>query len=48
MKAEMFRTQKSAMPFSLSNFDFLSIYKADSAGSRAYPFAEKCRNFITA
>ena len=34
----MFGTQKSAMPLSFSNFDFLPIYKADSAGSRTYPF----------
>ena len=38
MKVEMFGTQKSAMPLSFSNFDFLPIYKADSAGSRNYPF----------
>ena len=38
MKVEMFGTQKSAMSLSFSNFDFLSIYKADSAGSRTYPF----------
>ena len=38
MKVEMFGTQKSAMPFSFSNFDFLPIYKADSAGLRTYSF----------
>ena len=38
MKVEMFSTQKSAMPLSFSNFDFLPNNKADSAGSRAYPF----------
>ena len=38
MKVEMFGTQKSAMPLSVSNFDFLPIYKADSAVSRTYPF----------
>ena len=38
MKVEMFSTQKSAMPLSFSNFDFLPIYKADSAASRTYPF----------
>ena len=37
MKVEMFGTQKSAMPLSFSNFDFLPIYRADSAGSRTYP-----------
>ena len=37
MKVEMFSTQKRATPFSFSNFDFLPIYKADSAGSRTYP-----------
>ena len=39
MKVEIFSTKKSAMPLSFSNFDFLPIYKADSAGSRTYPFA---------
>ena len=36
MKVEMLGTQKSAMPISFSNFDFLPIYRADSAGSRTY------------
>ena len=39
MKVEIFDTQKSVMPLSFSNFNFLPIYKADSAGSRTYPFA---------
>ena len=39
MKVEIFGTQKSAMPLSFSNFDFLPIYKAETAGSRTYPFA---------
>ena len=38
MKVEMFGTQKSAMPLSFSNFDFLPIYKADAAGSQSCPF----------
>ena len=38
MKVEMFGTQKSAMTRSFRNFDFLSIYKADSAGLQTYPF----------
>ena len=38
MKVEMFGTPKSAMPLSFSNFDFLAIYKAESAGSRTYSF----------
>ena len=43
MKVEMFGTQKSAMPLSFSNFHFLPIYKADSAGSRTYyPFGPLC------
>ena len=37
-KVETFGTQKSAMPLSFSNFDFLLIYKADSAGSQTQPF----------
>ena len=41
-KVEMFGTQKSAMPLSFSNFDFLSIYKADSADSRTHPFVKLC------
>ena len=44
MKVEMFDTQKSAMPLLFSNFDFLPIYKADSAGSRTYPFENFLRN----
>ena len=39
MKVEMFDTQKSAMPPSFNNFDFLLIYKADSAGLRTYPIS---------
>ena len=31
MKVEMFSTQKSSMPFLLSDFDVLPIYRADSA-----------------
>ena len=43
MKVEMLGTQKSAMPLSFSNFHFLPIYKADSAGSRThYPFGPLC------
>ena len=38
MKVEIFDTQTNFMPLSFSNFDFLPIYKADSAGSRTYPF----------
>ena len=38
MKAEMFGTQKSAMPLLFSKFDFLPIYKANSAGLRTCPF----------
>ena len=38
-KVEMFGTQKSAMPLSFSNFEFLSIYKADWAGSRTHPLS---------
>ena len=38
MKVEMFGTQKSAVPLSFCNFDFLPIYKANSAGSRTYAF----------
>ena len=38
MKVEMFGTQKSAMPLSFSHFDFLPIYKADTAGSRTSSF----------
>ena len=38
MKAEMLSTQKSAMPLSFSDFDFLPINRADSAGSRTQPF----------
>ena len=34
MKVEMFSTQKKAMPLSFSDFEFLPIYIADSAGSR--------------
>ena len=37
MKVEMFGTQKSAMHHLFSNFDFLLIYKADSAGSEPTP-----------
>ena len=40
MKVEMFGTQKSAMPLSFSYSVFLLIYKADSAGSRTYPFVQ--------
>ena len=40
MKVEMFGTQKSAMPLSFNKFDVLPIYKADSAGSRTYPFKD--------
>ena len=45
MKVDMFVTQKSAMPLSFSNFDFLLIYKADSAGSRTYPFAPQVQKY---
>ena len=38
MKVEILGTQKDAIPLSFSNFDFLLIYKADSAGLRTYPF----------
>ena len=38
MKVAIFSTHRSAMPLSFSNFDFLPIYKANSAGSRTYPF----------
>ena len=38
MKEEIFGIQKSAMPLLFSDFNFLLIYKADSAGSRTYPF----------
>ena len=42
MKVEMSGTQKSAMPLSFSNFNFLLIYKAESAGSQTYPFLYTC------
>ena len=45
MKAEMFGIQKSAMLLSFSGFTFLPIYKADSAGSRTYPFGHRKTQF---
>ena len=41
MKVEMCVTQNVLWHFLFSNFDFLPIYKADSAGSRTYPFISK-------
>ena len=38
MKVEMFGIQKSAMPLSFSNFDFLLIYKADLQVHEPIPF----------
>ena len=38
MKVEMFGIQKSAMPLSFSDSDFLPIYKDDLAGLQTYPF----------
>ena len=39
MKVEMVSIQKSATPLSFSNFDFLPIYEADSAGLHTYSFS---------
>ena len=42
MTIAMFSIHISAMPLSLSHFDFFWIYKADSSGSRTYPFRRSC------